>query len=305
MHDHAHHDHEPGHGHGLVDRTQSTRRLTATLVLTSIYMVCEAIGGWLSGSLALLADAGHMLSDVAALALSLFALWIARRPATSRRTFGYYRMEILAALVNGVTLVAIALFTIKEAWQRLAAPPPVHAEIVMIVAAGGLAINLVSLWLLSGARSESLNVHGAWLHVLTDALGSVAALLAGALVWFGWPAADPVLSVLISLLVAWSAWGLMTETVSILLEGAPSHLDVDAVRDAIIAIPRVTAVHDLHVWTISSGLESLSVHVLTEDTTACQSILDEVQAVLKQRFGLTHTTIQVEAAACDEARCHF
>jgi cobalt-zinc-cadmium efflux system protein len=258
-------------------------------------MLAEAIGGWLTGSLALLADAGHMLSDVAALGLSLFALRMARRPPTSRRTFGYHRMEILAALVNGAALVAISAFILVEAVQRLRQPVEVEGPLLLGIAAGGLLVNVASLFLLHEGRSESLNLRGAWLHVLTDALGSVQAIAAGALIWaFGWNWADPVASILISLLVTYSSWSLLKEATSVLLESAPNHIDVDEVRDAMSCIPGVCAIHDLHVWTITSGYDAVSAHVVVDETREGGLVLGDVRTTLHDRFGVHHITIQIE-----------
>ncbi len=207
-----------GHSHSHHQGAAANRsRLALTLALAAAYMLAEAVGGWLTGSLALLADAGHMLSDVAALGLSLFAMSMARRPPTSRRTYGYHRLEILAALANGAALVAISLFVLAEALQRLRQPHEVDAPAMMAIALGGLLVNLAGLWILRRGREESLNVRGAWLHVLTDALGSVQAIAAGALIWaFGWQWADPAASILIALLVIYSAWSLLKEATAVL-----------------------------------------------------------------------------------------
>lgn len=289
------HSHSHGHHHHGAASARNRKRLTLSLVLAAAYMLAEAIGGWLTGSLALLADAGHMLSDVAALGLSLFAMWMARRPATSSKTYGYRRMEILAALVNGATLVALSLFVLVEAWERFRTPPEVNAAGMMGIAAGGLLVNLVSLWILHEGRDENLNVRGAWLHVLTDALGSVQAIAAGALIWaFGWRWADPVASVLISLLVIYSSWSLLKEATAVLMEHAPSHIDVDEVRHAMAAVPGVLAIHDLHVWTITSGMESLSAHVVVREERYGCELLGEIRTVLHERFGLHHMTVQME-----------
>jgi cobalt-zinc-cadmium efflux system protein len=301
---HPHHGHSHGHHHhgGSV---RNRRRLAFTLALVAFYMLAELIGGLLSGSLALLADAGHMLSDAAALGLSLFAIWISQRPPTPRRTWGYYRIEILAALVNGVTLVVLSIFILREALERFRAPAAVDAPLMMAVAVGGLVVNLVSLRILSGGKEENLNVRGAWLHVLTDALGSVQAILAGALIWgFGWTWADPAASMLISLLVIYSAWDLLRDTVGVLMEGAPRHIDVDEVRNCLMALPCVLEVHDLHVWTITSGMESLSCHVVVEDGQSYCDALTEVRATLHNRFGIDHLTIQVEPAEMEEHGVH-
>lgn len=301
---HSHHGHSHGHHHhggSAVNR----RRLAFTLVLVALYMVAEFVGGLLSGSLALLADAGHMLSDAAALGLSLFAIWISQRPPTPRRTWGYYRIEILAALVNGVALVVLSIFILREAFERFRDPGTVDAPVLMAIAAGGLLVNLVSLGILSGGKEQSLNIRGAWLHVLTDALGSVQAIVAGALIWaFGWAWADPVASMLISLLVIYSAWDLLRDTVGVLMEGAPPHIDVDEVRDCLMALPCVVGVHDLHVWTITSGMESLSCHVVVEDGQSYCDALTEVRATLHGRFGIDHLTIQVEPAEMEEHGVH-
>lgn len=258
-------------------------------------MVLEVIGGWLSGSLALLADAAHMLSDVAALALSLFAAWVARRPPSTRHTFGYYRTEILAALVNGAVLLAVSAWVLVEAWTRLAEPRPVQGGLMLAVASGGLAVNAVGLVLLHGSRSSGLNLRAAWLHVLGDALGSVAAIVAGILIAaFGWTWADPLASSVIALLVIRSTWGLLRETVGVLMEGAPGHVDVDAIRDAIADVEGVAAVHDLHVWSITSGMVSLSCHVVWTDEAPAVEALSRVHDVLAASFGIHHVTVQVE-----------
>lgn len=293
-----------GHHHSG-GATANRRRLGFTLALVAAYMVAEGIGGILSGSLALLADAGHMFSDAAALGLSLFAIWISQRPPTPRRTWGYYRIEILAALVNGVALVVLSIFILQEAFERFRAPATVDAPLMMAVAAGGLLVNLASLAILSGGKNESLNMRGAWLHVLTDALGSVQAILAGVLLWiFDWKWADPAASVLISLLVIYSAWDLLRETVGVLMEGAPRHIDVDEVRNCLMALPCVVGVHDLHVWTITSGMESLSCHVVVDDGQSYCDTLTEVRAMLHDRFGIDHMTVQVEPAEMEEHGVH-
>jgi cobalt-zinc-cadmium efflux system protein len=293
---HAHH-----HDHGNTHSAGNRRRLALTLVLAAVYMLAEAVGGWLTGSLALLADAGHMLSDAAALGLSLFAIWIAQRPPTPRRTWGYYRTEILAALANGATLVAISVWVVVEAVERFRNPPEVDAPVMMAIAVGGLAVNLTGLAILSGGRNESLNVRGAWLHVLTDALGSVQAIAAGALIWtYGWLWADPVASVLISLLVVYSAWHLLKETLGVLMEGTPAHINLDEVRNALSDLPGVCGVHDLHVWTITSGMEALSAHLVVVEKTSTALLLQQVQSSLHDRFGIHHTTVQIEPEPCGQ-----
>jgi len=295
------HDHDHRHGH----RAGNRKRLAMTLVLAASYMIAEIVGGLLTNSLALLADAGHMLSDVAALGLSLFAIWIAERPPTAKRTYGYYRAEILAALVNGAPLIAISIFIFVEAYHRLWQPPEVQGPIMLAVASGGLAVNLIGLWLLHGGRSESLNVRGAWLHVLTDALGSVGAIVAAALIWaFGWRWADPVASILIGLLVIYSSWRLLAESVSVLLESAPKGIDVDEVHRAMKEVPGVLAVHDLHVWSITSGLDCLSAHVVAAEGQPHAALLKRLRDSLHEKFGIDHLTIQIEPEGFEERAMH-
>ena len=302
---HAHHHHHLGaHAHGqgggggAGGAAANERGLMLTLVLAAVYMLAEAVGGALTGSLALLADAGHMLSDVAALGLSLFAIRIARRPPTPKRTYGHHRTEILAALANGATLVGLSLYIVFEACRRLAEPPAVNALWMMGIAAGGLCFNLIGLRLLAAGR-DNLNVRGAWLHVATDALGSAQTIVAGALIWaFGWRWADPVASILIALLVIYSSWALLREAIGVLMEGVPAHLDVIEVRAALAGVPGVIGVHDLHVWTITSGREALSAHLVVEDATARAGTLDSVRETLHARFGIHHVTVQLEVDEC-------
>jgi len=268
-------------------------------------MLAEVAGGLVSNSLALLADAGHMLSDVAALGLSLFALWIAQRRPTSQRTYGYYRAEILAALVNGAALVVVAILIFIEAYRRLHDPPHVQGGLMMGIAVGGLVVNLVGLRILGPGREENLNLRGAWLHVLTDAMGSAGAIVAGLLVWgFGWNWSDPLASVAIGLLVIYSSWRLLAEAVAVLMEGAPPGINVDDVRAAIAAVPEVIDVHDLHVWSITSGMESLSAHVVLSDVHAAPTVLADLRRMLHDRFGVGHITIQIEPEDFQEHGCH-
>ena len=282
------------------------RRLSITLVLVVVYMVAELVGGMLTNSLALLADAGHMLGDAAALGLALFALWFARRPASSKHTFGYYRTEILAALANGATLIAVAGIILIEAIQRLGQPPDVEGGLMTGIAAGGLVVNLLGLWILSGGRHDSLNIRGAWLHVFTDMLGSVQAIVAGVLILkFGWTWADPVASILIAVLVVYSAWALLKESVAVLMQRAPGHVDIDELRAGILALDGVAGVCDLHVWTITSGMDSMSAHVVVEDGRGDRLMLQQVRDLVHQRFGIDHVTIQLEPEAFEEPVIRF
>ena len=292
------------HNHGRA--RASRKRLTVVLLLTFGYMIAEALGGWWTGSLALLADAGHALADVAALALALMAVWFATRPATPGKTFGYYRLEILAALVNGVGLVLIALLIFYEAYQRWFAPKPVLSVAMTIVAGGGLAINLICARLLHRDRHDDLNVRGAWLHVISDALGSVGAMIAGAIIMLsGWYAADSLMSVFIGLLIIWSSWHLIREATNVLLEGTPAHINLVAVEDAILETEGVSNVHDLHVWTITSGREALSAHVIHAQAISQPNLLKELRTKLHDRFGVDHLTLQMETPDFEDDTFHF
>jgi cobalt-zinc-cadmium efflux system protein len=285
-------------------RNRNLKRLAVTMGLVLLYMVAEVVGGLLANSLALLADAGHMLSDAASLGLALFAIWIARRPRTASHTFGFHRTEILAALANGLTLAVIAVFILREAWQRFQEPLEVIGPLMIGVATGGLIVNTVGLLILRGGRGESLNVRGAWLHVLADTLGSVQAIVAGALIWiFGWGWVDPAASVLIAVLVVWSGWKLIKEAVNVLLEAAPRHLDTREIERTILDVDGVFEVHDLHVWTITSGFISLSAHVVTSrDSTG--DVLGRIREVLRSRFEIEHSTIQIEKHEAENEADH-
>jgi cobalt-zinc-cadmium efflux system protein len=302
-----------GHGHGAHAHTHDAlsergrRRLLLVLSLTAAYMLAEAAGGWWTGSLALLADAGHMLADAAALGLALLAARFGARPATPRKTFGYYRLEILAAFGNGVALAAVSLLVIWEAYERWLAPPPVERSgVMMAVAAGGLLVNLVCAWLLHGDHEKDLNVRGAWLHILGDALGSVGAIAAGALMTlYGWYAADPLFSALIGLLIIWSSWNLIREATNVLLEGTPAHINLAAVEEAILETAGVEDVHDLHVWTITSGRDALSAHVTHARGVSPPELLKGLRARLHTQFGVDHLTIQMETADFEDETFHF
>jgi cobalt-zinc-cadmium efflux system protein len=281
------------HEHGTAGVGE--RRLWATLALVVLYAVAEVAGGLVSGSLALLADAGHMVSDAAAIGLTLFAHRFARRPPSSSRTFGSYRAEILAALVNGATLVGIAFVILIEAAERLSHPIAVEAPLMLAVSIGGLLVNVAGLALLHGSHRGNLNIRGAWLHVLTDALGSVQAIGAAVLIWtFGWDWVDPIASMLIALLVVYSSWSLLRQSVAVLMESAPGHIDVDAVRTALRMVPGVDDVHDLHVWTITSGFVALSAHLVVALSSDAANVLRVSEACLVDRFDIRHSTLQLD-----------
>lgn len=258
-------------------------------------MLAEAIGGWLTNSLALVADAGHMLTDVGALSLTLFAVWFATRPATSKKTYGYYRLEILAAFVNGIALVLISIWILIEAFGRWSSPPVIDGTLMSFIAFGGLLINIAAAWLLHSDAAHDLNIRAAWMHVIGDMLGSVAAIIAGVLIiTLGWTWADAASSALISLIIIYGAWRLIVESVNILLEGTPAHIDLSNVERTIIETDGVGGVHDLHVWTISSGIDALSAHISHDDTVQHSELLARVRTRIHDRFGIDHLTIQME-----------
>lgn len=301
--------HAHAHAHAEV-RAANGRRLRWMLGLALGYAGVELVGGWWTGSLALLADALHMVSDVAALGLSLLGLWMASRPASSRRTFGNSRAEILAALANGLGLAVVAVFITSHAIERFASPTPVEGLGVMIVATGGLLVNGLGLWILEGGRRDSLNLRGAWLHVLSDTLASVGVILSGIGIWlFGWLWLDPAVSLLVSALVLFSAWQLVREALDVLMETAPAHLDPEEILAALENVAGIHSAHCLHVWTIGSGEISLSSHLVVDARRDPETLLGEVRTALSEGFGIEHTTIQLEAVGprdeavptCDEA----
>lgn len=258
-------------------------------------MIAEAVGGWLTNSLALIADAGHMLTDVAALTLTLFAIWFAARPATSKKTYGYYRLEILAAFVNGIALVLLSIWIIYEAFERLQFPPDIAGTQLTLIATGGLIVNIIAAYLLHSDHKHDLNMRGAFLHVIGDLLGSVAAIIAGVLiVGFGWMWADAAGSVLISVIIILGAWRLILDSVNVLLEGTPRHINLGAVESSILDTAGVGGVHDLHVWTISSGIEALSAHITHDESVEHSELLVAVRRKLHDNFGIDHLTIQME-----------
>jgi cobalt-zinc-cadmium efflux system protein len=308
-HGHGVHRHGAGHEHGhahqaspvwrsrhVEDRRADRRRLWAALLLTGVIAVAEAVGGFVSNSLALLSDAGHMLTDLSALGLSLLALWFSSKPANVRKTYGYYRLEILSALANGVILLALTVLIVVEAIHRLRAPEPVKLAPLLLVATIGLVANLLSLFVLR--HTGSINVRSAFLHVLGDALSSVGVIVGAGVIWTtGWLYVDPLISIGISLVIVVGAYRLVRDAVDVLLEATPEHVDMDAVRDLCGRAEGVVAVHDLHVWTLSSGIYALSAHLVVSDPSTCNNdlILSAVKHELFDRFGIDHTTIQIES----------
>lgn len=294
----AHHvGEEHGHSHGL-RRDGDRRALWIAFVITALFMIAESIGGYLSGSLALMADAGHMLTDAAALGLSLAALWLARRPSTARKSYGLMRAEILAALVNGVTLWVICGLIYYNAYQRWNDPPPIQGGLMLAIAIAGLVANAATLGVLWKSGGTSLNLRGALLHVLGDMLGSVGAIGAAVIILnTGWTLADPIISVVIATMIVVGAYRLVAETVRVLLEIAPPHIDPAEVETALKEIPGVIEVHDLHLWTITSGVEAISGHLRLADDAVSSERMNEVllQAhKILARYSIEHVTLQIE-----------
>jgi cobalt-zinc-cadmium efflux system protein len=284
-----------------VERHSESRRLKLALAISSVYFFAELIGGFLTNSLALLSDAGHMLSDIAALALSLFAFRIAQRPATLSSTYGYHRVEILAALFNGLALWLIVGILFAAAYNRFFNPPEVASYGMMIVAVVGLGVNLVAGAILYGSHHHNLNLRGAFLHIVSDALGSVGAIAAGlVMVITGWYVADPVVSILIGLLILHSSWSLVKESLSVLMQSVPKGIRLDEVRKTIEEVEGVSEVHDLHVWAVTSDIFTLSAHAVVENGGDFHAVLNCIEDTLKQRFNIEHTTIQLETESREE-----
>jgi cobalt-zinc-cadmium efflux system protein len=288
------------------ERSQDRRSLRWALLLTAIFCVVEFIGGWLINSLALLSDAVHMLTDVAALSLGLFALWVANRPPSAAKTFGYHRAEILAALANGVTLCVAVVFIVGEAIERLRAAEPVDTTWMLILAGTGLAVNLLCAWLLSPRHDSSLNLRAAFLHVLSDVLGSLGAVAAAlVIIATGWYGADAVAACIIAVLVLISAWGLLRESLDILMEAVPPHIDIERLRSEMEQVPGTNRVHDLHVWTLTTGRYALSAHAVIDASASTDVILEQMREILAQRFEVHHVTIQLECERpCEPASVH-
>jgi len=290
-HNHHHHEHS------------NSKSLLIVLCITAIYMVAEFVGGYFTNSLALTADAGHMLGDVGALGLSFFAIWLSSKKAPIEKTYGYYRAEIFAAFINGITLVFIALAIIYEAYYRITIAQKIDAVTMTIIAVGGLLVNIVGAWVLHSGSKENLNIKGAFLHVIGDLLGSIGAIVAGILV-YGWHLylADPIVSVVIAVLVLYSSINITNSAVQILMESAPKHIDIQGVKDSICQINGVLNVHDLHVWSINLKSVSLSVHVVAE-LKDYERILCEINNMLKEKFNIQHSTTQIESKDFDVNEC--
>lgn len=281
-----HHGHSHDHSHDI------PRALTKALLVTVFFMLVEAVGGYYANSLALLGDAAHMLTDVGAILLSLFAYWVSRRPSTPTMSFGYHRAEILGALASGLGIWFIAGLLVYEAVERLSTPPEVQGPIVFFVATVGLVANLASMKMLHSSKDESINVRAAYLHLLADSLGSVGAVVAGAVLWLtDWRLIDPILTIVFAAMMIVGSWQLVKESVGVLMESTPAGVNPERVKQDLDALEEVISSHDLHIWSVSSGRLALSVHLIANET---QLALNRAQAMLKERYGIDHTTIQVE-----------
>ena len=303
-HDHGgHHHHGPGaHAHG---GDGSVSRLRIALGLTLVLLVAEVVGGVLSNSLALLADAGHMLTDAGALGLSLFVAWFSRQRADDRKTYGYLRWEILAALINGASLLLISGWITWEALLRLRNPEPTQGGLMLVVAVVGLAVNALAAWLLHPRGDTSLNMRGAYLHILGDLLASVGTVVAAIVIQYsGWLPADPIASLVTTLLIVRGAWALVRESIDVLLEATPAHISCDDVRAALQAIPGVASVHDLHVWTVTSGVIAMSAHAVVPEDGNHQEVLEHAHTAM-QPFGIGHITVQIERTSLTHRERHL
>jgi cobalt-zinc-cadmium efflux system protein len=293
-----------GQAHSAASRNK--RRLVIVFGFTTIYLVAEVVGGLLTHSLALLADAGHMLTDVAGLALALFAIKFAERSATPERTYGFYRVEILAALTNSVVLIGISLYILFEAYKRFLNPPEVESGAMLIVAVIGLGVNIAGMLLLRETSSQSLNMKGAYFEVLSDMLTSIGVIVASVIMLVtGWYYADPLISAGIGLFILPRTWILLREAVGVLLEGTPSDVNLTAVREAIGNVSGVDGVHDLHVWTLTSGVNALSVHAVLSNGASHDDVLVAVQRCVTSNFKIAHATVQVETQGCAEWETHL
>jgi cobalt-zinc-cadmium efflux system protein len=296
-----------GHAHAIPD-TQNGKFLWWALGLTGSFLIIEVIGGLILNSLALLSDASHMFTDVSALAIALAAIRIARRPADAKRSYGYHRFEILAAAFNALLLFAVAFYILFEAWQRFSQPVEVQSMGMLVVAVLGLIINLISMRLLSSGKDTSLNVKGAYLEVWSDMLGSLGVIAAALIIRFtGWSWVDTVVAVGIGLWVLPRTWLLLKESLNILLEGTPAGIDVKHVEAAMLAMPHVTGIHDVHIWALTSGKNSLTAHVVQTGEIPPAEVIASIQSVLADRFSVVHTTLQLETSPCEQANegCHF
>ncbi|HZS04792.1 MAG TPA: cation diffusion facilitator family transporter [Blastocatellia bacterium] len=294
------------HAHSHSPASDNKKRLAAVFCLTLVYLLAEVAGGLLTKSLALLADAGHMLTDVAGLGLALLAIRFAERPATPERTYGYYRVEILAALTNAVVLIGISLYILYEAYERFRNPPEVQSGAMLLVAVVGLAINIAGIFILRKGSEESLNMRGAYFEVLSDMLTSVGVIVAGIIMLTtGWYYADPLISAGIGLFILPRTWMLLRDAVGVLLEGAPSDVNLETLRAAIAGVEGVAGVHDLHVWSLTTGVNAMSVHTVLADGAAHETVLAAVRRCVTSGYKIAHVTVQVESQGCAADETHL
>ena len=296
-----------GHSHDVAKPAAGSagarhrKSLVWALALTSLFLAVEVVGAFVSGSLALLADAAHMLTDVGGLALALFAIWFASKPPSPSKSYGYLRTEVLAALINAVVLLLLAAYILYEAYHRFFEPPEVLSTPMLIVAVVGLVVNLISMRLLAAGAGESLNLKGAYFEVLADMLGSIGVIISALVIMFtGWTLADPIIGAAIGVFIVPRTWTLLKHSVNILLEGTPVGFDVDKFTRVLRALPDVVDVHDLHVWTITSGVDAMSGHLVVVDGADEQSVLIAARELLHEDFGIEHTTIQIETSSTRE-----
>jgi cobalt-zinc-cadmium efflux system protein len=294
------------HGHSHTPASRNKKRLVIVLALTTTYLIAEVFAGLLTHSLALLADAGHMLTDVAGLGLALMAIQFAERPATPQRTYGFYRVEILAALANSVVLIGISVYILYEAYHRFRNPPEVQSQAMLAVASIGLLINLVGIYLLRAASKESLNMKGAYYEVFSDLLTSIGVIVAAiTMLTTGWYYADPLISAGIGLFILPRTWMLLRDAVGVLLEGAPTDVNLAAMREALGNVAGVASVHDLHVWSLTSGVNAMSVHAVLADHALHDEVLASVQRKVTSEFKIAHATVQVECRGCAAYETHL
>lgn len=294
------------HGHVQSGAAKNKKSLAIVFGLTSFYLIVEIIGGFWTGSLALLADAGHMLTDVAGVGLALLAIWFAEKPASPERTYGYYRVEILAALTNAVVLILISLYILYEAYERFKNPPEVQSGAMLGVAAIGLVINLIGVYVLRSGSSESLNMKGAYFEVLSDMLTSIGVIIAGIIMLAtGWYYADPIISAGIGLFILPRTWALLKDAVGVLIEGTPADVDLSKLRESLEKIEGVAGIHDLHVWSLTSGVNAMSVHAVLVNDNEHDLVMTRIHEHCTEEFKISHVTVQTECAGFAEHETHL
>lgn len=294
------------HGNIVSSGSKNKKKLVLVLSFSALYLVAEVVGGLLTGSLALLADAGHMLTDVGGLALALIAIKLGERKATPQKTYGYYRAEIFAALINAVLLIGISLYILYEAYQRFLNPPTVESQSMLIVAVIGLLVNLAGMFILRKQSEESLNMKGAYFEVLSDMLTSIGVIVAGIIMWTtGWYYADPIISAGIGLFIFPRTWKLLKEATSVLLEGTPSDVNLEELRKEMIMISGIEGVHDLHVWSLTSGINAMSAHVVVKEGLVNNDMLETINHTITNKFKISHTTFQLETKDYKESEVHL